>query len=112
MRLWDFIVSFHCSDLIKNKLAGERPHAYQTFLQVMPLDSHFSVSDGACLAGTEFWISLLFVGNFEKRGIIRDGLDPLQLAEEFLSHCGRSEEEEKKNLVQNSSVSSKNCVWA
>lgn len=78
----------------------------------MPLDSHFTVSDVACLAGTEFWISLLFVGSFEKREIIRDGLDPLQLAEEFLSHCGCSEEEEKKNLVQNSSVSSKNCVWA
>lgn len=45
MRLWDFIVSFYCSDLIENKLAGERPRAYQTSLQVTPLESHLTVSD-------------------------------------------------------------------
>lgn len=102
MRLWDFIVSFYCSDLIKNKLAGERLRAYQTSLQVTPLETHFTVSDVACLAGTEFWISLLFVGSFEKHRIIGDGLGPLQLAEKFLSHHRRSEEE--KQLVQHISV--------
>lgn len=112
VRLWDFIVSFHCSDLIKNKLAGERPHAYQTSLQVTPLESHFTVTDGAWLAGTEFWIWLLFVGSFERHGIIRDGLDPLQLAEKFLLFCSHSEEEEKKNSVQNIFVSINNRVWA
>lgn len=104
MRLWDFIVSFYCSDLIKNKLLGERPRAYQTSLQVMPLESHFTVSNVACLAGREFWISLLFVGSFEKHRIIRDGLGPLQLAEKFLSHRSHSEEEEEKRLVQDISV--------
>lgn len=99
MRLWDFIVSFYCSDLIKNKVAGERPRAYQISLQVTPLESHFTVSDVACLAGTEFWNSLLFVGSFEKHRITRDGLGPLHLAEEFLSHRSHSEEEEEKKLV-------------
>lgn len=98
MRLWDFIVSFCCSDLTKTKLAGERVRAYQTSLQVTPLESNFTVSDVAFLAGTEFWISLVFVGSFKKHRIIRDGLGLLQLAEKFLSHHSQSEEE--KTLVQ------------
>lgn len=103
-RLWDFIVNFCCLDLIKYKLAGERPRAYQTSLEVTPLESHFTVSDVACLAGAEFWISLLFVGSFEKHRIIRDGLGSLQLAEKFLSHHSCSEEEEGKKIAPHISV--------
>ena len=104
MRLWDFIVSFYCSDLIENKPAGESPRAYQASLQVTPPESHCTVSDVARLARTEFWLSLLFVGSFQKHRIIRDGPGPLQLAEKFLPHCSRSEAEEEHKLVQHSSV--------
>lgn len=63
-----------------------------------------AVSNVAFLAGTEFWISLVFVGSFKKHKIIRDGLGLLQLAEKFLSHHSHSEEGEEKTLVQHISV--------
>lgn len=55
-------VGFHCQLLLfgfdQKQTSRERPQAYQTSLQVTPLESHFTISEPPA------WILLLFVGSF------------------------------------------------